>query len=291
LGTVQFGMDYGIANTEGRTSAAEVTKILTQANNLGIHVIDTAAMYGDSEAVIGRYLPKEAKFDIVTKTPALDCQLIGEDELAFVRHSFLNSLKKMRQEAIHGLLVHHCDDLRTVGAERLFREMQVLKDKGKVKKIGFSASDSTEIDYVLERFPIDLIQIPANVFDQRLLSSGMLGKLNNSGIEIHVRSVFLQGLLLMNTDKLPSFFDDIREQFSFYMKWLRSNSLSPIAGALKFASQLQGVDQIVVGICDSRQLAETSAAYDGCRNIPNLDFSQFALDSERYLNPSNWVSS
>jgi aryl-alcohol dehydrogenase-like predicted oxidoreductase len=281
LGTVQFGIDYGISNKNGKTSLEEVRHILTLASEWGIHTIDTAALYGSSEEALGRAMPRPHPFSIVTKTPRL-----LENGVLTLERSFHKSLSHLNQSSVYGLLVHHAEDLFIENGDMIFRKMIELKEMGMVQKIGVSIYTAKQIDRVLNHFPIDLIQLPVNVFDQRLLESGHITKLKKTGIEIHARSAFLQGLILMDPNHLPRKLHSVRRRLEHFQKTMREMGVTPLQAALGFVLSLDEVDKVICGVNHHRQLKEMIESMNN--PIPNIDFSSFAMDDEMILNPSNW---
>lgn len=284
LGTVQFGLDYGISNSEGVTPLEEVREILTVAKRNNIRVIDTAPMYGGSEEVLGKTLPDGNDFDIVTKTPRFD-EINTDKKAEFLEKTFRGSLKKMNRRGVYGLLIHHANDLLGNGGDFLFGKMKELKTEGMVKKIGVSVYTSAQIDMILDRFDIDIIQLPINVLDQRLLMSGHLAKLKNDGIEIHARSAFLQGLLLIEPAALPSYFDSIKPHLKQYRDSLHQYRLTPLQAALSFVAGINEVDVVVCGVNNHLQLEEL------CGSLMSIEpsmLSNFAIYDEDILNPSKW---
>lgn len=283
LGTVQFGLDYGISNSEGVTPIEEVREILAVAKRNSIRVIDTAAMYGSSEEVLGKTLPAGNNFDIVTKTPRFDGNM--ENKADLLKQTFQRSLKNMNRTSVYGLLIHHADDLLGNGGNLLIGKMKELKEEGTVKKIGVSVYTAAQIDMILDRFDIDIIQLPINVLDQHLLNSGHLTRLKKAGIEIHARSAFLQGLLLMEPAALPSYFDSIKPHLKQYRDSLLQYRLTPLQAALGFVAGINEVDVVVCGVNNHLQLEEL------CGNLMSIEpsmFSSFAIYDEDILNPSKW---
>lgn len=285
LGTAQFGIDYGISNQDGKTSLDEIEKILDVAMHNGISIIDTAAMYGTSEEALGKTSSDSFKFKIVTKTPRFTSSAITSDDVQRLEDSFFQSLQKMKHASIYGLLIHNADDLLNKNADLLFAKMSELKQKGLVEKIGVSVYTALQVDKILGKFQIDIIQLPINVFDQRLLISGHLSKLKKRGVEIHARSAFLQGLLLMSPEALPPFFDSMREHLENYHRTVHQHGLTPVRAALGFLIGIPDIDFIICGVNNHTQLKEicTEAV-----PVESMDFSSFALSDESILNPSNW---
>ena len=283
LGTAQFGLSYGISNTAGKTSLHEAKKILEIAHDHGMHVIDTACLYGDSEQVLGKILPTNHSFKIVTKIPFLS-SISGSKKL-HLKKNFYESLKRLRQEKLHALLFHNADDVFLPEGEKLFSVLQDFKKEGLVEKIGFSVYNSQQIDKILDFFDFDLIQLPCNVFDQRLIASGHLKKLKRANVEIHARSVFLQGLLLMKPTSISSYFDPIKNNLHKYHQALETKCVSAQQAALSFVRDLKEIDHIVLGVNNAEQLLENIEAYE---KQATLDFSPFACRDEKFINPIFW---
>lgn len=267
LGTVQFGLNYGISNNEGQTAKDEVIKIFEKASLSGINLIDTAQAYGCSEKIIGS--TNSYNFDIVTKVAC------PED--------FVSSLNNLKSDSIYGLMFHNADIL--LNNQDYWKSFELFKSKGKVKKIGVSVYDSTQIDAILERHDIDIIQIPLNIFDRRLIKSGHLKKLKDKDIEIHVRSIFLQGLVFINTEKLSKYFFPYKSFLQSFHKKLKYANITPLEAAINFVKIIDEVDYIICGVNNEKQLTEIIDVYQ--KNI-NIDYSDFELQDENLLNPSNW---
>lgn len=287
LGTVQFGLDYGVSNINGKTSYEEVTRILKFAQRAGIAVLDTAVLYGTSEQVLGNSLEESHQFKIVTKTPAFKKFQIDLEDALWLQKAFAESLRKLGQRKVYGLLVHHVDDLLADGGQYLMDAMLELKAQGQVVKVGVSVYNSKQIDQVLEKFEIDLIQVPVNVFDQRLIVDKKLELLKSRGIEIHARSIFLQGMLLMPLETVNDYFVPLKQHIMAYQQYLKTKQLSLLQGALAFASKCEEIDQLILGVCS---VAELSGILDAVRNLPQeqLDFSGFATRDEHMINPALW---
>lgn len=292
LGAVQFGLDYGIANTAGKVSEGDVAAILAAAAQLQLTLIDTAALYGDSEAVLGRTMSPASPFDIVTKTPQFAGSTLSELAAQQLEDSLHASLRKLQRRSVYGLLIHRVDDLLLPGGEVLMARMALLKQRGLVSKIGVSVYTGQQIDAVLARFPIDLIQLPINVLDQRLLHSGHLRKLKQAGVEIHARSAFLQGLLLMAPHELPAHFDGVREHLAAYHRFIAGQALTPLQAALGFVTGLEEIDRVICGVNSGMQLHEIcAAAGHAVAGTARADYDAFALSDELFVNPALWQHS
>ena len=285
LGTVQFGLAYGVANTGGQVGPSQVEQILACAAKAGIGVVDTAAAYGESESVLGRCLPPAFDFRIVTKTLPLRVPRVDAEDLAKVERAFESSLQRLRQPRVDALLVHHAEDLLVPGGESLYARLGDWRDAGLVNRIGVSIYDRRQLDQLLERYTFDLVQLPVNVFDQRLLRDGTLSLLQQRGIEVHARSVLLQGLLMMEPGRLPAHFGELSAHCERYDRVLKTAGVSRLSAALGFVANLPEVAVTLIGVDSVRHLEECIAAFD---QGSNPDLSSFAVDQPALVDPRRW---
>ena len=290
IGTAQFGLDYGISNTSGKTSLKEVQSILKIATENGVDVLDTANFYGDSESAIGSCLHEQNRFRIITKTPVLKENRYSSDDGIIIKKAFYESLKRLKLSSVAGLLIQDAYNVLAEGGEFLYEGMLELKYKGLVEKIGFSVYNGEQIDKLLDLYDFELIQVPVNVLDQRLIKGGELKKLKNKDIEIHARSIFLQGLLLMEPDNLHSFFDPIKPVINKYRSFIISRGLTPVEGAINFVASVPEIDYIIVGVNTAEHLKTNLDGFKSTLKdrIPLENFSMFSLEESRYINPSLW---
>ncbi len=288
LGTVQFGQDYGISNLDGQTSPDEVEKILDLAKDHDIRLLDTARLYGDSEKVLGNIISNQNDFDIVTKILSINNDRITRKDIDFVKNGFFQSLDLLKQKRLYGLLVHSADDLLREESTILFRFLSDLKADGFVQKIGASVYHQKQIDAILEQFKIDLIQLPANVFDQKFISSGTLKKLKSFGIEIHVRSAFLQGIVFMHPNELPLKLKPIVPYLERFKSLADEFSCTPSQMALAFLMQQKEIDKVICGVNSCRQL---QSLINDMRDLPDLDpviFQSLSVSNPALVNPVHW---
>ena len=253
IGTVQFGLTYGIFNQCGQTSLAEVKNILNTAQQYGIKLLDTASLYGNSEEILGRSLTPNYDFKIVTKTPYFNVSKITKRETLQLVSTFKKSLEKLNQNKVYGVLFHNADDVFSANGYLLVNELCRLKSKNLIQKIGFSVYSVRQIDQLLKAFEFDLIQVPINIFDQRLLLSGHLKQLKRSHIEIHARSIFLQGLILMPSVRVPLFSRPIVDLLEKYKKMLNQRGITSIDAALNFVKNVEYIDYILIGVNNEKQ--------------------------------------
>lgn len=248
LGTVQFGLEYGVSNRAGHPGEREVANILARAIEAGIGYIDTAPAYGDAETLLGRYLPSGHHLRIVTKTPAIADATIEAWHGRLVLDSLAASLDRMRVNNVHGFLVHQTRDLAKPGWQHLVEAMAEACSRGWASRIGASIYNSDQLALLETRFAPQLVQLPLNVLDRRPIASGVLARLKAEGVEIYARSVFLQGLLLMKPSELPDFFLPIREEIAAMQRCWAEQGWSAIAVCLAFALQQAEIDAVIVGV-------------------------------------------
>lgn len=287
LGTVQFGLDYGLSNEEGKVPAREVCSILKIAHENGIRVLDTAAKYGESESVLSRAMFPGNSFKVFTKLYPLKKDTIGIEDVALLKKKFGESLRKLKLDCLAGLLVHYPGDLLVSGGDVIYDYMLSLKERGYVEKIGVSVYTGEEIDRLFHHYNFDMVQLPMNVFDQRLIHSGHISKLKVKNVEIHVRSAFLQGLLLMPIGIINPYFVPIMPMLKKYRAYLDNNNVSPVEGALGFLRAQPELDVILTGVTNENQLRANIEAFN-VRLPSSLDFSQFAVECEDMINPVLW---
>jgi aryl-alcohol dehydrogenase-like predicted oxidoreductase len=287
IGTAQFGLDYGVSNTQGQSSSKQALEILEYACHNGISFLDTAPSYGNSEEVLGN-IKSSQNYEIITKTPSFNSKIITNYNVKKLRILYRQSLIKLKRDKVYGLLVHNCNDLFKPGGEKLINEMRNIKLSGKIEKIGVSVYNGDQVNRLLNEYDIDLIQVPINILDQRLIKSNMLEKIKNHGIEIHARSVFLQGLLLMPLESTPAYFYPIKKQLEGFTIKSKELSVSKLELALGFVKSIDTIDKIIIGVSSLRQLSEVINS----RRIQAdfFDFNNLSVGDERFIDPSQWGS-
>ena len=287
LGTAQFGLDYGISNATGQVPENEVERILRGARAERIDTLDTAALYGDAESVLGDVIDNHAEFKIISKTVGVDEDEVTPVEVYRIKQTIHKSLLRLKTASIYGLLVHDVNDLFKPHSERLIEMLRQCQQNGKVKKIGVSIYTGEQIDRVLELFTPDLVQVPGSIIDQRLVRSGHLTKLKEYGVEIHLRSAFLQGLLLMPPDQLNPYFEPIKEHLSAYHEYLEENNVTPLQSALQYALSLDEIDRVIVGVCSRSELTGVIEATK--KSLPEqFEFDRWGVNTPAFVNPAEW---
>lgn len=273
LGTVQFGQPYGVSNTHGQVSPREAAAILAGARHAGIRLLDTAANYGEAETVLAKL--DTAEFRIVTKTINLKQ---GLDQVIARARQSAAALKA------DTLLVHAAADLLSPDGDALWSALRRLREDGVFREIGISVYVADDPAALAARFRPDVMQLPFSLLDQRLLVNGTLARLNELGVEIHARSLFLQGLLFL--DALPEKLRHAGPHLSNVKARLRDAGTTPLAAALGFVLSRPEIAFGLVGVTSAAELDEIIGA--ARKPLPDLDWAAFALDDEVVLTPSLW---
>jgi aryl-alcohol dehydrogenase-like predicted oxidoreductase len=281
LGTVQFGLPYGIANQLGQVTRPEAMAMLQLAAENSIDTLDTAIAYGESEACLGGVGTQS--FKVVTKLPAVPEN--DTDVSEWVNQQLSESLSRLGCTSIYGLLLHRPEQLLSPNGEKLYKALQILKDKGQVQKVGVSIYSPDELNALMPRYHFDLVQAPFNLVDQRLSSTGWMRRLKDLDVEIHTRSSFLQGLLLMRKAEIPAKFLPWDRLWQTWHKWLDDHSVSAVQACLAFSLSFPEIDRVVVGADSKRQLAQI---IDAAKSERIIDMPNLKCDDENLINPARW---
>lgn len=285
LGTAQWGMDYGVSSLGVKTNSIEVSNILSFAQKIGIKLIDTASLYGDAETVLG--MQKIDNFLLVTKTSQFAQSSIHPKDIDKMLTDFYKSLSLLKLDNIYGLLIHHADDLLVPGGEFLSNALMSLRDRGLVKKIGVSIYDPNIIEILYKRIDLDIVQLPLNIFDQRAIHNGSLDFLNDLGIEVHARSAFLQGLLLMPLCDVHQYFSKWYELLSAWHERCDLDGTTPLQSALGFVVSQNAVDYCIIGLENLEQL-EDIYTLSKSTSTKKFDYSNFFSEDYGLIDPRNW---
>jgi aryl-alcohol dehydrogenase-like predicted oxidoreductase len=287
LGTVQFGLDYGVTNLDGKTSVSDAIEILEIASNHGVDLLDTAPDYGTSETVVGEAIKSLPAMQVMTKIRSLVGRKKGQSISDWVESSFSSSCQRLSRETVHCLMVHKSTDLTGPNGPAIMEHLTFLKEQGRVERIGISAYDFLETENILREYPIDLVQMPFNVLDQRLISNGALDFFEQSKIELHVRSGFLQGVLLMDPSELPDFLLPLAPTLRSYHQQLSLSGTSLLAGALAFVRQQSAISRLVAGVTSVAEIRSLLSAFEQSKQC-DIDFSQFSVSDETLISPGKW---
>jgi aryl-alcohol dehydrogenase-like predicted oxidoreductase len=281
LGTVQIGLPYGIANTQGQVKPEEASAMLQLAKEHDIDTLDTAIAYGESESILGKIGLRD--FKLVTKIPSIPDD--GRDLIEWIQNQVSASLKRLGINSLYGLLLHRPNQLLGPNGPKIYRTLQKLKESRQVQKIGISIYAPAELDTLVSRYQLDIIQAPFNLVDRRLHTSGWLQRLKRNEIEIHTRSVFLQGLLLMSRSQIPFAFERWTALWNRWHDWLEEGHATAVQACLAYPLSFSEVDRVVVGADCLNQLKQIIEAQSYRLNGKLIDLQ---CEAEELINPSLW---
>ena len=290
LGTAQFGLDYGITNKKGKIKNKEINFLLNRAIDANIKYFDTAFSYGDSEERIGKIL-KDHEIEIITKFSANVGLAYTYEDINLLNKSFQLSLRRLKRNSINAYLLHNPNDFRKGNSNLLLNWLKSIKEKKLIKQIGVSIYNKND----LKKIPlkeIDIVQLPFSIYDQRLLDNLTIKKLLDKGISIHIRSIFLQGLLLQEADKWPDFINDnFKNHHKKYQSLVKSKNLSLLESSISFIKELDFPELILFGITNINELNEIIRCWNNSESKENkIDFNKFKWNQSNDLDPRKWKS-
>ena len=279
LGGAQLGLPYGILNGGETLSREEVARILDTAFDHGIDSIDTAISYGQSESIIGE--TSQNRFKIISKLPPLPVGISDVSE--WVHSQVQGSLSRLKCTSLEALLLHRPQDLTGAKGAELYAAIGSLMAEKMIHRFGVSIYSPDDLEGIIDTFDIQVVQAPLNVFDRRIL--GVTDQLSALNIEVHVRSVFLQGVLIASPKDRPQRFEPWSEHFALFDEWVRSSGVSAMACCLGFALQQPGIAKLVIGTTSAKSLDEIM------NSIPNsvLEVPAHLQSSvEQLIDPRVW---
>ena len=263
LGTVQFGMNYGINNQNGQPTEEACFEMLDIAMENGIDIIDTARAYGTAEIVIGNYLEYRKYCQEVKIISKLRPNILEPDVYSVIRRELEGSLERLHVQRLEGYLLHtpeYIYNKRIVDA--LFR----LKDENIVRNIGVSIYNMDE-GYEAIRRGMNYIQLPYSVLDQRGVQSGLIREAKNAGMTVFTRSTFLQGLFMMDIDKIPNYLEHAKPYLKYFDKLTEEYKIGKIELLLQFVKEVIEIDYLVFGVDNKSQLLEDMKEFQSDRTI------------------------
>lgn len=277
LGTVQLGLPYGINNSSGKPSEKDAFNILDYAFENGIQFLDSADAYGDALSVISQYQTKRNRyFQLINKFK------IGSSSLS---ESLRKTLDILTSKSLYCYMYHHYPDYETGSAKH---ELKKLKETGAIQKAGVSLYGVDQLARVVNDPDIDIIQIPANLLDLNIAKVTLLKKAKANGKEIHVRSIYLQGLFFKDLDSLLGNLIRLRPYLEKIDFISRQHTTDKKKAALNFIVQKEYIDYVVLGIDHVSQLAENLSLVDETFDTSIFEGIDVNSEDVYLLNPANW---
>jgi len=286
LGTAQFGMDYGVANKKGKISPEETFRILDFAHQTGIITLDTSPAYGESEHLIGKFMSKTGKpFQAVSKT-----HLASEDknDINLIERSARKTLESLGQKKLYGMLLHKFEDIISTD-NKIWHAFELLKEKHLTEKIGCSVYRPEELEYMLmHKLNFDIIQIPYSVFDRRF--EPYMEGLKKKNVEIHARSVFLQGLVFLKAHGAADLVPEIGQYVEIAWNLAEEYGIPVSALCLNFVLSNANVDKAVIGVDSLSHLEKNIEDIDTIDKLQDIKdkLAKLTVLDEEILLPYKW---
>ena len=283
LGSANWGLGYGVGKNSAQLSMRTVKDITSQAASYGVGLIDTAPLYINSHEVIRD--AELASFEVITKTMKFPAVTITYEHAKKLRSAFEKALEKLDRPKVHALLFHQASDLLKPGSGYLVDVVNELKSEGYIDKFGVSIYYSDEFKKVFQVLKPDIVQLPVSLFDQRFYKDGTITALSHQNVEIHARSIFLQGIPFLLPENLPKYFKPWQEFFQNFADDCKAQNLSPAAVCTSFVGSLKEIDRYVVGF--DRKI-EVDQFFRNLKLPFNEIFSQYECVDDNLINPIKW---
>ncbi|PTS89134.1 MULTISPECIES: bifunctional regulator KidO [unclassified Caulobacter] len=282
LSAAQFGLDGMTSAPRGRSPEAEARDILNIAARSSLSVLDASGVYGRAESVLGDLIPRPVSFRVTLSSARADR---GAD---FVESEARASLRRLGLERADAIIVQSPSELFGPHGAALWDRLARLRDEGLFAKIGVSAHASDDPVGVARRFKPDILQAPASLLDQRLLADGSLARIAGLGVEVQLRSIFLNGLLFLPPDRVPAQLKGASGRLSRVRRMIAEGRSDPLQAALGFALSRPEASAVLVGVASAAELSAVVAAASS--PPPDLDWDEMAIDDPVALDPRRWVA-
>ncbi len=281
LGSGQFGLDQQ-AGARGRPRDQEAREILAIAARSGLSVLEVGRHPNSAEITLGQVLPKPQPFRLTVTTVRPDR---GAD---LVEAELRGQLARLGVSSVDAILAPSATDLFSPHGPELWDRLRKLRDEGLCRQIGVSVYASDDPVGLAKRFKPDLVQAPASLLDQRMLIDGTLSELAGMGIEIHLRSIFLNGLLFLPPDRAPNHLKAAAGRISRARRLIAEGRSDPLQAALGFALSRPEASCVLVGVASAAEMSAVVAA--AMSPPPDLDWDEMAIDDPEALDPRAWAA-
>ncbi len=279
IGTAQFGEKYSISSNNA-VNYKEARRILNKAYKHKIDYLDTAIDYSKAYNLLKKI--NLSNWNIITKFPNLRSIKNTKSQYNIYADNILKDFKISKIDCVH---FHNINQLFSKNGDYLFRILKDLKDKKIINQIGASVYFPKDVDRLLKNFNFDVIQCPVNIFDRDFIIKKTLKKLKKRKIKVHVRSIFLQGLLLMEKEKLPKYFKKWNNIFDKWNQYLSENKVTALEACISFIRQQKDIDKVIIGVDSVIQLNNILNAFKSKKTFKNFNFK---INNKYLLKPSLW---
>jgi len=282
LAAAQFGLDGMSASPRARSPEIEARDILNIAARAKLSVLDVSGNYGRAEQVLGDLIPRPVPFRVTLSAARADR---GPD---YVEAEARAALRRLALERADAIIVSSPAELFGAHGAAVWDRLARLRDEGLFAKIGVAAHASDDPVGVARRFKPDILQAPASLLDQRLLADGSLQRIAGLGIEVQLRSIFLNGLLFLPPDRVPAQLKGASGRLSKVRRMIAEGRSDPLQAALGFALSRVEASAVLVGVTSAAELSAVVAAASS--PPPDLDWDDMAIDDPVALDPRRWVA-
>ncbi len=281
LGTAQFGSSYGVANkNKSGLSKKKITKILNFCRKKKIRFIETAKTYYNVEKKLAETGIKD--FEIITKIPKLNLKCSTNKLKEEINNFFLKSCCNNFKKNLYGLLLHHGEQLLSKKGNIIYNTLLKLKKVHNIRNIGISVHNPLSLKKIIKIYKFDIVQVPFNIFDNRIYDDGIVSELKKKNIKIHCRSIFLQGLLLIKYDKIPKHLQNFFLSFFLHTKDKIENKIN---FCLKHVLFHKEIDKFIVGIDNINQLIQICNII---KNIVPTRYGEYKTSNTKIIDPLRW---
>ena len=283
IGSANFEQTYGIK--KNFIKKKEIKKLFKLAAKNNIKKIDTSPLYNNSEKIIGSL--RNNRFGIISKIPSIPGNIKKVDIRKWLEKKTINSIKNLKVKKLDALLLQNSNSLLSKNGNEIYAGLKYMKIKGLTQKIGISIYDFNTLKEIIKKFKLDLVQAPFNVLDRRLLSKGWLKKLKENKIEVHARSIFLQGILLLKYKDLPKKFSKYKNHWMIWENWLKKNNIDSLNACVRFVLQHKHLDGVVIGCNSSDHLSQILKLK---QTKSNFSFPNLNVKNKKLIDPREWLS-
>lgn len=280
LGTVQFGLSYGINNASGKPSEAHVFEILDYAYDKGIRILDSADAYGDAQQLIGRFTRQTGKQFLVNTKFKMESG-------GSISRMLAHTLEQLRYGQVNVYFFHRFEEM--IRHPEAMQQLKQLKQQQLIRKTGVSVYTNEELEQVLENEGVDVVQLPFNLLDNFSKRGALLQKAKRLGKEVQVRSVFLQGLFFKAQDQYPDVLRPLQPYVQQLHRLAAENDISVYDLALGYVLNIPEIDQVIIGVDNKQQLMDNIRVQN--KPLPKALLQRvnaIMVPEEALLNPSNW---
>jgi len=289
LGAAQFGLPYGVTNYTGKQpSYNNFVSILDYAYDHNITTLDTAETYGDANLRISTFHHASSKrFKIINKI--LREPVYEPRQLVELKSKLRNELNKMDIPCFDVIMLHYAPSITDLVRQDFFFD---LIKAGITKKIGVSVNNRNEYALIQNKFLWDVVQIPSNILNQNIIDQDFFKILKENNCEIHVRSIYLQGLLLADTNLIPKHLIRLAPFVLKIQNLAKKLDVSVQTLCMIFVMSNKFIDKIVFGVQSKNELASILESYQNAKNFSekniHIDWTEFGCSDPALVDPTQW---